>query len=284
MKATKLHLLLAALTAAGEAYAQPAQLTLDLGVPLELTLVPAGSFRQGSPAEETDRRDDEAPRDVTLARAFYLGVVPVTRAQFEVFTASAPYRTESEVGRSGGFGLEGGRLVQSPRYTWRTPGFAQDGAHPAVIVTFDDAQRFLAWASGRAGRRLRLPTEAEWERACRGGTDGPNWQGAHTRALLDPIAWHLSNSGRETHAVGTRLPNPLGLFDMLGNVLEWCADSPRAYSSGPARDPVGEEGVRHRAYRGGSWGFGPKRVRAASRGSFEVDTRIAALGFRLVAA
>lgn len=71
---------------------------------------------------------------------------------------------------------------------------------------------------------------------------------------------------------------------MLGNVLEWCADSPRAYAPGPARDPVGEEGVRHRAYRGGSWGFGPKRVRAASRGSFEVDTRIAALGFRLVAA
>ncbi len=219
-----------------------------------LRYIPPGVFWMGSPPEEPGRSPDEGPRhQVELTRGCWLGETPVTQALWEAVI---------------------------PRNPSRFPG----ADRPVESVSWHDATAFLAALSTRLpGLGARLPTEAEWERACRSGTDGPNWQGAHTRALLDPIAWHLSNSGRETHAVGTRLPNPLGLFDMLGNVLEWCADSPRAYAPGPARDPVGEEGVRHRAYRGGSWGFGPKRVRAASRGSFEVDTRIAALGFRLVA-
>lgn len=286
MKATKLHLLLAALTAAGEAYAQPAQLTLDLGVPLELTLVPAGSFRQGSPAEETDRRDDEAPRDVTLARAFYLGVVPVTRAQFEVFTASAPYRTESEVGRSGGFGLEGGRLVQSPRYTWRAPGFAQDGAHPAVIVTFDDAQRFLAWASGRAGRRLRLPTEAEWERACRAGTSTAWYTGDtvdHGRAA----GWYLEVPPVGTRPVRDRLPNGYGLFDMVGHVQQWVDDWYAPYGSAAATDPhVAQPDPAvapppRRVLRGGSWLRPVAKGRCAARERATPGSRNADTGFRV---
>jgi len=286
MKATTLSLMLAALAAAGEAAAQPAQLTLDLGVPLELTLVPAGSFRQGSPAAETDRRDDEASRDVTLTRAFYLGVVPVTRAQFEAFAVGAPYRTESEVGRSGGFGLEGGRLVQSPQYTWRTPGFAQDGTHPAVIVTFDDAQRFLAWASGRAGRRLRLPTEAEWERACRAGTSTAWYTGDtvdHGRAA----GWYLEVPAVGTRPVRGRLPNGYGLFDMVGHVQQWVDDWYAPYGSAAATDPhvtAPDPAVApppRRVLRGGSWLRPVAKGRCAARERATPGSRNADTGLRV---
>jgi formylglycine-generating enzyme required for sulfatase activity len=286
LKATALPLLLAAIGAAHDAAAQPAQVTLDLGVPLELTLVPAGSFRQGSPADEAERHDDEAARDVTLTRAYYLGVVPVTRAQFERFVTDTSYRTEAEVGRSGGFGLEGTRLVQQPQYTWRTPGFAQEGTHPAVIVTFNDAQRFLAWASQRAGRRLRLPTEAEWERACRAGTSTA-WYTGDTVDYGRAAGWYNVSTPLGTRPVHDRLPNGYGLFDMVGHVQQWVDDWYAPYGNGAATDPqvpAPDPSVAppaRRVLRGGSWLRSIAKGRCAARERATPGSRNADTGFRV---
>lgn len=286
VRAKSVPFLVALGAAAGEAVAQPAQVSLDLGgVPLELTLIPAGSFREGSPPEEAARRDDEGPRDVTLTRAYYLGVVPVTRGQFARFVAETSYRTESETGRSGGFGLEGGALVQRPSFNWRAPGFAQDDTHPAALLTFTDAERFLAWASQRTGRPLRLPTEAEWERACRAGTSTA-WYTGDTIELGRAAGWFNEGTPVGTRPVRGRLPNAYGLFDMVGHVQQWVDDwyaplgteavtDPHAVTPDPSLTPS------RRVLRGGSWLRPVAKGRCAARERATPGSRNADTGLRV---
>ena len=122
---------------------------------------------------------------------------------------------------------------------------------------------------------LRLPTEAEWEYACRAGTTGARY------GKLGEVAWYEDNSDGETHRVGTKAPNAWGLYDMLGNVWEWCQDWHGSYPSGPVTDPTGPSTGSYRVYRGGSWDFAAGGVRAAYRGGDSPGYRNVDLGFRV---
>ncbi len=204
-----------------QAHAADDELGLDLGGggSLELRHIPKGTFTQGSPGVEAWHDPDESVRNVTITRPFWLGKVPVTRAQFSRFVTETRHVTDAEKGQAGGFGWDpkSGTLVQKKDFTWRNPGFPQKDEDPVVLVTFGDANGFIAWASRKTGRRVRLPTEAEWEYAARAGTTTP-WYGATKEDDALALGWFKTNAANTTHPVGLRKPNAWGLFDMTGSV------------------------------------------------------------------
>jgi formylglycine-generating enzyme len=247
-------------------------LDLGNGVQLGLTAVPAGTATLGSLPGEEGRGNDEDRRVVHISEDFLISSTPVTRGQFARFVASTVYRTEAEIGTSGGWGLSGGALAQRKDFTWRNPGFAQDDRHPVVLVTWADAQAFCAWASKLTRRSVTLPTEAEWEYAARGGNDGA-WNGPATSA----------NGG--TRPVGEDPANPLGLHDLLGHVNHWCQDWYQPTLPADAVDPRIDRApsgdTARRCLRGGSF-LQLTRQRVAARWRNSPGTRNADNGFRIV--
>jgi len=251
------------------------QSKLDLGggVTLELALIPAGSFKQGSPAEEKGRNADETQREVTISQEFFIGKTPVTVGQFARFVEETRHVTDAESGPSGGFGIENGKLAQKKEYTWRNPGFKQLDTHPVTIVTYADALAFCVWLSKKTQREITLPTEAQFEYAARGGTATRFYNGDNDSAL-DEIAWYKKNSDAATHPVASKKPNAFGLFDMSGNVYQWCLD---VYKNGDEA-----EGTLRRALRGGSFLRDAKNCRSAARYRNDPKSRNADNGFRIV--
>ncbi len=227
---------------------------------IELVYIPAGTFTMGSPTDEAGRSDDEVQHRVTISKGFYMGKYEVTQAQWEKIMETNPS------------GFKGGSL-------------------PVEQVSWDDCQGFCT----KAGGRLRLPTESEWEYACRAGTTGA-YGGT---GKLDEMGWYYENSGTErlsdaswdfekltsnhcqTHPVGQKQPNAWGLYDMNGNVCEWCADWCVPYSDNDT-DPNGAESGSLRVYRGGSWGHATQHCRSAYRNRGEPGFRFYSLGFRVV--
>ena len=159
-------------------------ITNSLG--MKFTLIKAGDFLMGSPDTDKDAGDDEKPQHrVRITRPFYLGVHEVTRGQFRRFVDDSGYQTEAEKDGKGGLGWNEAakKLEQNPRYTWLNPGFEQTDLHPVVDVSWNDAVAFAGWLGRKEGKTYRLPTEAEWEYACRAGTTTRYFCGDDTEAL-----------------------------------------------------------------------------------------------------
>jgi formylglycine-generating enzyme required for sulfatase activity len=284
----------------GRRRGSPSLITNSLG--MKFTRIKAGEFLMGSPDTDKDAKDDEKPQHrVRITRPFYLGVHEVTRGQFRRFVDDAGYQTDAEKDGKGGWGwneaankFEHG---QNPRYTWRETGFEQTDEHPVVNVSWNDAVAFAEWLGKREGKTYRLPTEAEWEYACRAGTTTRYFCGDDAEALAevgnvaDAMArekhhWKDTIAARDgfvyTAPVGRYRPNAWGLHDMHGNVLEWCWDwyGKDFYKGSRVDDPAGPLDAAYRVIRGGSWYNSPRYCRSANRW-IEPGNRSNDLGFRL---
>jgi formylglycine-generating enzyme required for sulfatase activity len=273
----------------------PVETTNSIGV--KLKLIPPGEFMMGSrfSAVEVAKRFgvpvglslDEHPRHrVTLTKPFYLGATEVTIGQFRQFVLAESYRTEAETDGKGGYGWPSatGLPEQNPKYNWKNCGFAQTDDHPVVNVSWNDAQAFCKWLSAKEGVTYRLPTEAEWEYACRAGTttmyqtgDDPeglvsvgNAMDASAKAKFTefPASFFLKASDGYAFMapVGVFRANPWGLHDMQGNVTEWCQDWAGEYPSGDVTDPMGAPQREGRVLRGGSFFSLATYLRSAARG------------------
>ena len=249
-------------TAFSEAKEPPKKLAVDLGrgVKMKLVLIPAGEFKMGSgeSAEATaaffkktygedflkaDLFKDEHPQHrVRITKPFYLGTYHVTRGQFRQFVADTGYKTDAEKGeKPGAFGWdpEKKRFGFNEKYSWRNAGFEQTDEHPVVNVSWNDAVAFCKWLSEKEGKTYRLPTEAEWEYACRAGTTTRFSTATIPRRWLRSATWPTPGQGEVpgwkwtikasdgyvfTAPVGKFKPNAFGLYDMHGNAWQWCAD------------------------------------------------------------
>jgi len=257
-------------------------------------------FLRGSPATEKDREPDETQHKVILTEGFYLGIHEVTVGQFRQFVTSKNYRTEGERDGKGGHGynMVTGRVAQKPEYTWRNPGFTQTDMHPVVNVSWNDAVAYCAWLSRQDGKSYRLPTEAEWEYACRAGSTtmyqhGNDPEGlAQVGNVADASAKRQFNDWTDTISaddgyaftapVARYRANAWGLYDLHGNVWEWCSDWYGDYPAGTVTNPTGppQEAMR-RILRGGSLVNYPRNCRSADRLSSPPGYRSRNLGFRV---
>jgi formylglycine-generating enzyme required for sulfatase activity len=277
----------------------PAEIINSVG--MHLKLIRPGRFLMGSPGGEAGRKDNEGPQhEVEITRPFYMGACTVTKGQYAAFAKDAGFLTAAEKDGWGGSGLtlatakwEGQRGC-----TWRHVSFAQGDDHPVVDVSWYDARALCTWLSNKEGRPYDLPTEAEWEYACRAGTTTRFWCGdadaslqgnaniadASLRQKSPAVAWAVAwnDSYPFTAPVGSFRPNPWGLYDMCGNVHQWCADWYGSYQAGPVRDPRGDEKISSRALRGGSWPWEPYVCRSARRDGIDPGFRGEDYGFRVV--
>lgn len=279
MKALLLGILFVGISTAAWSAEAAMRLDLGAGTAMDLILVSAGEFTQGSPADEKGRGSDEIQRTVQLTHDYYISKTAVTRGQWERFVAETGYRSEAETGKSGGFGWDGSALAQRKDFTWKNPGFPQDATHPVCLVTYPDAQAFCEWLGKMTRRRTQLPTEAQWEYVCRAGSTTPWHSGT------EPTAWHKGNSGNGTHPADSVRPNAWGLV-IGGNVAEWCLDWYGPYDAGRATDPLQDNqnlsDKPRRVLRGGSWNRDAKNTRSAARFRADPRSRNADIGFRIV--
>ena len=231
-------------------------------VGMKLVLIPKGTFTMGSPTEEEGAGTDEQQHQVTISKDYYLGVTEVTQGQYEKVMGVNPSHFQKRVIRK-----------------------SDSSMYPVESVSWEDAVEFCKRLSElpkekKSGRVYRLPTEAEWEYACRAGSKTAFYCGDDSE-LIGAYAWHAANSGGQTHPVGEKKPNAWGLYDMHGNVWEWCSDWYGDYPEGAVTDPVGPEEGSLRVYRGGCWRSVAADFRSAFRDGLAPSFRFSIRGLRV---
>jgi formylglycine-generating enzyme required for sulfatase activity/protocatechuate 3,4-dioxygenase beta subunit len=236
------------------------------GLKMEFIRIPAGSFHMGSPSSELVRESDESPiHEVRITKPFYMGRYEVTQSQWKAVMGTTLCQQRHK--------------ADSP---WLLKGNGSE--YPMYYVSWEEAMEFCK----RLGGNFRLPTEAEWEYACRAGSqtrfcygDDPNY------SELEQYAWYYGESDNKTHPVGQKKPNAWGLYDMHGNVDEWCSDPYEFlhnYEDAGSVDPTGPALAKNslHVFRGGSWLEKPKKCRSANREGFYESVRLDFVGFRVV--
>jgi len=261
-------------------------------VPEGFVLVEGGTFMMGS----TEGHDDEKPVHRVTVSDFFISRYEVTVSDFQKFINATGYRTDAE--RGDGAYVWTGKWEKKADASWKNPYMRQSDQDPVVCASWNDAVRYCNWISELEGltpaytisgnsvtwiesaNGYRLPTEAEWEYAARGGNQsrGYTYSGSSS---ADEVAWYDGNSGNKTHPVGQKKPNELGLYDMSGNVWEWCWDWYGDYGSSSSTDPKGPSSGSSRVLRGGSWGSLSRRLRTANCHGYLPDLRDLHGGFRL---
>jgi formylglycine-generating enzyme required for sulfatase activity len=222
---------------------------------MKFALIPPGEFVMGSPTNEPGREGNEASHKVTLTRSFELAVYEVTQEQYQQIMGNNPSRFKGPT-------------------------------NPVEMVSWNDAVEFCSRLSALPGEKAagyvyRLPTEAEWEYACRAGTT-TKFSFGDKDARLDDYAWYDINSNRTSHPIGQKRPNPWGLYDIHGNVWEWCQDWYGDYPDDAVTDPTGARSGTKRVYRGGCWGYLSVGCRSALRTMNTPDYRLSDHGFRVL--
>ena len=220
------------------------------GICIELVKVEGGTFMMGATSEMKNPNSNEKPvHQVTLTNDYYMGKYEVTQALWQAVMGSNP----SE--------YKGDNL-------------------PVETVSWNDCQKFISKLNSLTGRMFRLPTEAEWEYAARGGKESRGYQYSGSSNISD-VAWYDENSGSKTHPVGTKQANELGIYDMTGNVWEWCSDWYSSYSSSSQTNPTGSDSGSARVSRGGGWNCNASYCRLSVRFYYTPDFRLDILGLRL---
>ncbi len=280
-----------------ETAALPQETTLDLGggVKMEMVLVKAGEFMMG---DDNGNADEKPAHKVKISQPFYVGKYEVTVAQFRRFAETAKFETECERNGNKGTTVKDGKWQDNVEgINWKMPGFKQEENHPVVLVSWNDSQAFVAWASKLSGRGVRLPTEAQWEYAARGTESkkypwGDKWDGTlanHGDMTLKNAGFTsmnctIDNDGfAYTSPVGNfKNASWCGAFDMAGNAWEWVNDKRQQdyYAKSPAVDPPGGDG-NARIFRGGCWHNDPFVCRAALRYGQDPRLSNSSIGFRV---
>jgi formylglycine-generating enzyme required for sulfatase activity len=249
------------LKAAAEKAAILARAPITNTIGMKLKEIPAGTFLMGSPSDETGREDNETQHPVTISKAFYMQTTEVTQGQWKAVMGTEPWKGEQYV-------------KEGPNY-------------PATYVSWNDAIAYCKKLSEKEGKTYRLPTEAEWEYACRAGTKTA-WSFGDDEKALGDYAWYRENAydidERYAHQVELKKPNAFGLYDMHGNVWEWCHDYyvEDYYKQSPEQDPRGLASGSSRVLRGGSWVYDSRDSRSAFRDGRDAGSRNGVYGFRLV--
>ncbi len=242
----------------------------DAALGIQWVWVEGGKFLMGSPNHEEGHYDDEGPQHEVEVSDFLMSATLVTNAQYNQFLEAM----EAQGGAAWERVKESG--ANDPYLESKFKGARQ----PVVFVSWEEARAFCVWV----GHGVTLPTEAQWEYACRAGSAGRFCFG-EDEAQLGDYAWYFENAGLVTHEVAGKKPNALGLYDMHGNVWEWCADwcDEEYYKSSPTKNPTGPANGDFRMFRGGSWFCEPGDCRSANRGRYLPWHQDGNLGFRLVA-
>ncbi len=220
------------------------------GIEYPMAYVSGGSFDMGMTSEQGDDwHSDAVPVHRVTLSSYRIGKYEVTQDLWEAVMGS-------------------------------NPSYFKGARRPVEQISWDDCQTFINKLNELTGQNFRLPTEAEWEFAARGGNSSRGYKYSGSNSI-DAVAWYEKNGGDQPHDVGTKSPNELGVYDMSGNVWEWCSEWYGEYSSASQTNPKGPVGGSHRVSRGGSWGYGARDCRVSRRDYYTPDSRGSSLGFRL---